>query len=132
MVKPHCNKAHRTNCGFLFSGTRDRTVEQMSVLRQDKNRNRYCCGNSYKTVTNGYKIVTVSGFLLWRSFVCDRIFVYDIGKVGNLREEENMIYTVKIEQTFAYPKRMKYVPKTDTFIEKDCDSLSYVCNVLQL
>lgn len=43
-----------------------------------------------------------------------------------------MIYTVKIEQTNAYPKRMKYVPKTDTFIEKDCDSLSYVCNVLQL
>lgn len=42
-----------------------------------------------------------------------------------------MIYTVKIEQTFAYPKRMKYVPKTDTFIEKDCDSLSYVRNVPQ-
>ena len=42
-----------------------------------------------------------------------------------------MIYTVKIEQTFAYPKRMKYVPKTDTFIEKECDSLSYVRNVRQ-
>lgn len=40
-----------------------------------------------------------------------------------------MTYTVKIEQTFAYPKRMKYVPKTDSFIEKDCDSLSYVRNV---
>jgi hypothetical protein len=37
-----------------------------------------------------------------------------------------MIYTVKIEQTYAYPKRMKYVSKTDSFIEKDCDSLSYV------
>ena len=36
-----------------------------------------------------------------------------------------MIYTVKIEQTYAYPKRMKYVSKTDSFIEKDCDSLSY-------
>lgn len=42
-----------------------------------------------------------------------------------------MIYTVKIEQTNAYPKRMKYVSKTDSFIEKDCDSLSYVRNVLQ-
>ena len=42
-----------------------------------------------------------------------------------------MIYTVKIEQTYAYPKRMKYVSKTDSFIEKDCDSLSYVRNVLQ-
>ena len=26
---------------------------------------------------------------------------------------------------------MKYVSKTDSFIEKDCDSLSYVRNVLQ-
>lgn len=42
-----------------------------------------------------------------------------------------MTYTVKIEQTNAYPKRMKYVSKTDSFIEKDCDSLSYVRNVLQ-
>lgn len=42
-----------------------------------------------------------------------------------------MIYTAKIEQTFAYPKRMKYIAKTDSFIEKDCDSLSYVRNVRQ-
>lgn len=42
-----------------------------------------------------------------------------------------MIYTMKIEQTYAYPKRMKYVSKTDSFIEKDCDSLSYVRNILQ-
>ena len=43
-----------------------------------------------------------------------------------------MIYTVKIEQTFAYPKRMKYIARTDSFIEKDCDSLSYVRNVRQI
>lgn len=42
-----------------------------------------------------------------------------------------MIYTVKIEQTFAYPKRMKYNPKTNSFVEKSCDSLSYVRNVRQ-
>ena len=42
-----------------------------------------------------------------------------------------MIYTVKIEQTYAYSNRMKCVSKTDSFIEKDCDSLSYVRNVLQ-
>lgn len=42
-----------------------------------------------------------------------------------------MIYTVKIEQTFAYPKRMKYLPKTNSFVEKNCDSLSYVRNVRQ-
>ena len=42
-----------------------------------------------------------------------------------------MIFTAKIEQTFAYPKRMKYISKTDSFIEKDCDSLSYVRNVRQ-
>lgn len=50
-------------------------------------------------------------------------------KFGN--KEKNMTYTVKIEQTFAYPKRMKYIARTDSFIEKDCDSLSYVRNVLQ-
>lgn len=42
-----------------------------------------------------------------------------------------MVYTVKIEQTFAYPKRMKYIPKTDSFVQKDYDSLSYVRNVHQ-
>ena len=42
-----------------------------------------------------------------------------------------MIYTAKIEQTFAYPKRMKYIAQTDSFIEKDCESLSYVRNVRQ-
>lgn len=42
-----------------------------------------------------------------------------------------MIYTAKIEQTYAYPKRMKYLPATDSFVEKDCDSLSYVRNVRQ-
>ncbi len=42
-----------------------------------------------------------------------------------------MIYTAKIEQTFAYPKRMKYIPNTDSFIEKNCDSLSYVRGVRQ-
>ena len=42
-----------------------------------------------------------------------------------------MVFTAKIEQTFAYPKRMKYIPSTDSFIEKDCDSLSYVRNVRQ-
>lgn len=42
-----------------------------------------------------------------------------------------MIYTVKIEQTYSYPKRMKYCAQTDTFIEKDCISLSYSRNVRQ-
>lgn len=42
-----------------------------------------------------------------------------------------MVCTVKIEQTFAYPKRMKYIAGTDSFIEKDAASLSYVRNVRQ-
>jgi len=42
-----------------------------------------------------------------------------------------MIFTAKIEQTYAYPKRMKYIVETDSFIEKDCDSLSYVRGVRQ-
>jgi inorganic pyrophosphatase len=42
-----------------------------------------------------------------------------------------VVYTVKIEQTFAYPNRMKYIAKTDSFIEKDCKSLSYLRNVRQ-
>lgn len=42
-----------------------------------------------------------------------------------------MIYNVRIEQTNDYPKRMKYIPKTDSFVEKDCDSLSYHRGVYQ-
>ena len=42
-----------------------------------------------------------------------------------------MIYTAKIEQTSAYPKRMHYMPNTDTFEAKDCDSLSFIRNVPQ-
>lgn len=42
-----------------------------------------------------------------------------------------MIYTVKIEQTFQYPKRMKYIAATDSFIAKPVDSLSYIRNVRQ-
>lgn len=42
-----------------------------------------------------------------------------------------MIFTARIEQTIDYPKRMKYIAQTDSFIEKDCDSLSYIRNVSQ-
>lgn len=49
----------------------------------------------------------------------------------DMKEGLVMIYTVKIEQTFAYPKRMKYIAQSDTFIEKDCSSLSYERNVRQ-
>lgn len=43
----------------------------------------------------------------------------------------NPVYTVKIEQTYQYPKRMKYIPQTDSFVEKDVKSLSYERNVRQ-
>lgn len=39
-----------------------------------------------------------------------------------------MTYTAKIEQTKDYKKRMHYMPNTDTFEEKDCDSLSNIRN----
>lgn len=42
-----------------------------------------------------------------------------------------MQFTAKIEQTFAYQKRMKYIAETDSFIAKDCDSLGFVKNVRQ-
>ena len=42
-----------------------------------------------------------------------------------------MIFTAKIEQTYAYPKRIKYIAASDSFIEKDGDSLSYVRGVKQ-
>ena len=42
-----------------------------------------------------------------------------------------MIYTVKIEQTHHYPNRMKYIPQSDSFVEKDVKSLSYARNVRQ-
>lgn len=42
-----------------------------------------------------------------------------------------MLYTAKIEQTWDYPKRMKYIAETDSFIAKDYDSLSYYRNFHQ-
>lgn len=42
-----------------------------------------------------------------------------------------MIYTAKIEQTYAYPNRMKYIASTDSFVEKDYKSLFYERNVHQ-
>lgn len=42
-----------------------------------------------------------------------------------------MFYTAKIEQTYSYPKRMKYIAAEDKFIEKDCESLSFYRNVHQ-
>ncbi len=42
-----------------------------------------------------------------------------------------MIFTAKIEQTFAYPNRMKYIAKTDSFIAKQSISHSYKRNVRQ-
>lgn len=40
-----------------------------------------------------------------------------------------MRFTVIIEQTYKYPKRMKYIQETNSFIEKDCSSLGYARNV---
>lgn len=40
-----------------------------------------------------------------------------------------MTYTAKIEQTHAYKRQIHYMPDTDTFEEKNCDSLSYLRNV---
>lgn len=36
-----------------------------------------------------------------------------------------MNYTAKIEQTYDYPNRMKYIAETDSFIEKPYKSLMY-------
>lgn len=46
-------------------------------------------------------------------------------------EMNQEIYIVKIEQTYEYPNRMKYIAKTDSFIEKDGLSLAYARNVHQ-
>lgn len=42
-----------------------------------------------------------------------------------------MTCTVKIEQTFEHPKRMKYIAQSDTFIERNYPSLSYERKVCQ-
>lgn len=36
-----------------------------------------------------------------------------------------MVYTAKIEQTYEYPNRMKYIAEMDSFIEKSYKSLMY-------
>jgi inorganic pyrophosphatase len=42
-----------------------------------------------------------------------------------------VVYTVKIEQTYHYPNRMKYISETDSFVEKDIKSLFYERNIRQ-
>ena len=42
-----------------------------------------------------------------------------------------MSYTVKIEQTYHYPNRMKYIAQTDSFVEKEKKSLFYERNIRQ-
>lgn len=42
-----------------------------------------------------------------------------------------MIFTAKIEQTYAYPNRMKYIAETDSFIEKPVESLPHARNFKQ-
>ena len=39
---------------------------------------------------------------------------------------EKLIYTAIIEQTYNYPKRMKYHPEDGTFTAEEYDSLAYV------
>lgn len=41
------------------------------------------------------------------------------------------VYTVKIEQTYHYPNRMKYLSQTDSFVEKDVKSIFYARNIRQ-
>ena len=42
-----------------------------------------------------------------------------------------MIYTVKIEQTYHNPNRMKYIAQTDSFVEENVRSRAYERNVRQ-
>ena len=42
-----------------------------------------------------------------------------------------MNFTVIIEQTNKYPKRIKYISENNSFIEKDCPSLAFVRNFQQ-
>lgn len=58
--------------------------------------------------------------------------VYDAieAECSAIREKNGkMLFTARIEQPFECPMRMKYVPETDSFVEKDCYSLAYVRNV---
>lgn len=48
-----------------------------------------------------------------------------------IKRELSMVYAVKIEQTYHYPNRMKYISQTDSFIEKPVESLSHIRNVRQ-
>jgi len=42
-------------------------------------------------------------------------------KRRNMTTNPEMLYTAKIEQTWDYPKRMKYIAEIDSFIAKDYD-----------
>lgn len=58
------------------------------------------------------------------------IYDYILCLCNTLRKQQiSPIYTVRIEQTSDYPKRMKYIPGTDSFEAGPYDSLSYIRNV---
>ncbi len=42
-----------------------------------------------------------------------------------------MVYAVKIEQTYHYPNRMKYIAQTDSFVEKNAKCLFHERNIRQ-
>ena len=68
----------------------------------------------------------------WMNDRTPAAFIYDAVELlcKEIREKNaSMLYTARIEQTFDYQKRMKYIRETDSFREKEYDSLSYLRNV---
>lgn len=87
------------------------------------------CPESFTAAVNLYKDERILRFVA-ENAPADVVFDTVEAECNAIREKNtSMLFTARIEQTFEYPKRMKYILETDSFIEKDCNSLSYVRNV---
>ena len=108
-----------------FDFIRGNRVESNTVNRSFRKR----CPEAFTAAAKIFEDGTLARWLEKKTSVEE---VYDA--VEALCEEirmknQSLLYTARIEQTKEYQKRMKYIREKDSFVEKDCDSLSYVRNV---
>lgn len=87
------------------------------------------CPESYLAALELFKSGKLEEFAAAKVLAGDA-YDYVLQLCDCLREKnKSMLFTARIEQTYDYPKRMKYIAETDSFIETDYDSLSYIRNV---
>lgn len=108
-----------------FDFRRRNAVVSNGVLEVFKNRRPEAFTAAVNLFTRG----DIERFISDQTPMCD---AYDLieAECDRIREKNaKMLFTARIEQTNDYPNRMKYIPETDSFVEKEYRSLSYDRNV---